>query len=355
MRRGMARPLMAAAVSLGLTMTLAACGGSDSAGDGSAGSVVYDGFGGDGQEAQASAWLEPFTEETGITVTQDSPMSYTRIQQMVQAGEVIWDVVDGGADMPGGVQDNPALAEIDCEIVSCDDFTGPHLAQPQGVPSYIYAYVLAYNTDEVGADVPVGLQDLWNTEDFPGTRMIDGTYGFLGLLEAAVVHAGVPRDQIYPIDVDLAFSELDKIKDDLVFYSDQQECVNAVSSGEAIMGMCFNGRTTLTMDEGLPIDIAWGQQAQAAASIIIPRDAPNLENAQRLAAWITSAEHNGEISNFLPYAPANPLATPVGQYADDVPTENELTGDDAPLFVQLEWWGENAGDMYERVATWTGQ
>jgi putative spermidine/putrescine transport system substrate-binding protein len=358
------RLLTGAATLMTLVLAASACSSDESSTSAAAsdpdnpyagsGSVVFAGFGGDGQDAQSSAWFEPFTEDSNIEVQQDNPSSFTRVQQMVEADHVIWDIIDGGADFPGGTEDNEALSEIDCSVVSCDDFTGPYPVQAQSVPSYIYSYVLAYNTEEAGDTPPTGLQDLWNTEDFPGTRMIDGTYGFLGLLEQAVLHAGVSREEMYPLDVDLAFEELDKIKDDLVFYSDQQECVNAVSSGDAVLGYCFNGRTTLAKEAGNPIEIAWGQQAQAPASLLIPANSPNPENAQKLAAWITSAEHNGDISGYLPYAPANPNATPTGKYADDVPTANELEGDLAPIYVDLTWWGENAGDLYERVALWTG-
>lgn len=358
------RVMVSAATALGLLVSASACGSDagsntvaadpDSPWAGT-GSVIFAGFGGDGQKAQTEAWLDPFQESSGITPDQDSPVSYTRVQQMVKAGNVLWDVIDAGDDFPGGVDDNPALTPIDCEIVSCDDFTGPYTVKKQAVPSYIYSYVLAYNTDEFGDDAPSGLQDLWNTEEFPGPRMIDASWGFLGLLEQAVLHAGVSREDMYPIDVDLAFEELDKIKDNLVFYTDQQECVNAVGSGDAVMGYCYNGRTTLAAEAGMPIDIAWGQQAQAPGAFLIPADSPNPENAQKLLAYLSSAEHNGAIANFLPYSPANPQAKAEGKYAADGPTANELDGDLAPISVDVAWWGEYAGDLYERVAQWTGE
>jgi putative spermidine/putrescine transport system substrate-binding protein len=334
--------------------TLTACGGdSDASSSSSGGSVVYTGFGGSGQEAATKAWFDDFSDSEGITVNQDDPTDYAKLQQMVKADAVTWDVVQGGTDY--GVEDNETLTDIDCTVVACDEFTGAFPVYSQAVPLYIFSYVLAYNTDTFSdAAAPTGFSDLFDTDTYPGKRAVDGANGLIGLLEAALLADGVARDALYPLDVDRALTKLDTIKDDLVFYQDAQECITNVASGEDALGMCYNGRVTLAAEEGQPIDIAWGQQIQFCDYVFIPKGAPDEQNAQKLIAYIASAEHAGDIADAIPYAPANPSASASGKYADDVPTANELTGDDAPITPDMDWWNANREDVLEKVTEWMG-
>ncbi|MDK1081100.1 MAG: hypothetical protein QGD88_06435 [Anaerolineae bacterium] len=50
-------------------------------------------WGGEYQEAQTNAFFGPFGESTGITVIQDT-MDYSKLEAMVESGQVTWDVVD---------------------------------------------------------------------------------------------------------------------------------------------------------------------------------------------------------------------------------------------------------------------
>src|SRR6266511_1788241 len=61
-----------------------ACGeGVNAKGD--AGSVTFVAYGGTGQEAETRAWFEPFEKETGVTVVQDNPTSWVKVEEMVKA------------------------------------------------------------------------------------------------------------------------------------------------------------------------------------------------------------------------------------------------------------------------------
>jgi len=207
---------VAAAVTAAAAVGLAACssGGSSASSTSakSSGTVEFTAFGGSGQQAEAEAWLQPFEKSTGIKVTQDSPTDYAKVQQMVKAKHVIWDVVEAGTDY--GLTGNSTLTNINCQVVSCSQFNGGEFKTlQQGVPLFVFAYTLAYNTNKFkGSAAPTSFADIFNTKKYPGKRDVDASGDLQGLLEAALLADGVPRDKLYPLDVDRAFKSLAKIK-----------------------------------------------------------------------------------------------------------------------------------------------
>ncbi|MEY9210744.1 polyamine ABC transporter substrate-binding protein [Thermobifida halotolerans] len=339
--------IKAAALAATVALASTACGGSGGS-DGR--TVTFAAYGGDGQQAETDAWLDPFSEETGIEVVQDDPVTYAKIEQMVETGNVIWDVAQGGSDI--GLTGNPILEDIDCEVVACEEFAdGPFPAEQQGVPVFIFSVVLAYNTEKVSG-TPTNWADFFDTETHPGKRAIDSSVGFRGMLEAALLADGVAREDLYPLDVDRALGYMEPLKDDLIAFEDATECINLVSSGEAVMGNCYNGRVTKAQEEGQPIDLAWGQQIYYCDYLFVPKGAPNKDEAMELIAHITSAENNGRIADHISYGPANPGAEVSEESLANSPTSNQLEGEDAPIVPDDPWWLENREEVMETVSEW---
>ncbi|WP_271986233.1 ABC transporter substrate-binding protein [Pseudoclavibacter terrae] len=334
-------------------LTLAGCAVSTVAGSGEAGgdTVTYTGWGGVSQESATMAWLEPYQEETGIEVVQDSPTDYSKIQQMAEAGNSTWDVVQIGADI--GIYDGDFLEPIDCEIVACDDFDGEFAAEKYGVPLFVFAIVMTYNTDSVGSDAPTTWADYYDTEKYPGTRAMYGNGGEMnGAYEAALVADGVAQDDLYPLDVDRALEKMSTIKDDIIFYTDFAECIRLVSSGEAVMGDCYSGRVQTAIAEGEPLGFSWSQQVQVSEYLVVPKGSAHVEEAMKLIAYISSSENNGRFSEYMAYGPANPHAEVSAESEPNLPTAHILTGDDAPIFPDHEWYIENVKDADRKLAEW---
>lgn len=318
------------------------------------GTVTFVGWGGTGQEAETKGWLEPFQEATGITVVQDSPNDYAKLQQMVESGNVIWDVAQSGADI--GVVDDPngILTEIDCGVVPCDQLTGLFKPEKYGVPALVFSVVLGYNT-EAFDQAPTSWADFFDTEKFPGKRAIyakDASGGLQGLLDLALIQDGVPADQLYPLDVDRALAKLDTIKDDLIFYNDFAECTNLLATGEAVMANCYNGRINLAKQEGQPVDLVWSNQVQYADYMVVPKGAPNEANAMKLIAYMTDKDTAAQLGNFISYGSPNPNAVVDPQVAATLPTSNEMTGADAPIRIDDVWWTANLEQVNQKWAEW---
>lgn len=345
------------------SLLLAACGGDDGTtrtdpgSGGDSGTVTFVGWGGSGQEAAAQGWLEPFSEETGIEVVQDSPNDYAKLQQMVESGNVIWDVAQTGADI--GVTDDPngILTEIDCDVVPCDELDGRFAIEPYGVPALVFSVVLGYNT-EAFDQPPTSWADFFDTGTFPGKRAIyakDAAGGLQGLLDLALIQDGVPLDALYPLDVERALAKLDTVKDDLIFYNDFAECTNLLATGEAVMANCYNGRIEIAKEEGQPVDLVWSNQVQYADYMVVPKGAPNEENAMRLIAYMVGKDTSAQLGNHIAYGSPNPDAVVDPAVADRLPTSNELPGADAPIRIDDAWWVENLEAVNQRWAEWKAQ
>jgi putative spermidine/putrescine transport system substrate-binding protein len=349
----------ATAASVVALFALTACSSSDSGSDTSdsssssalSGEVTFAGYGGSGGDAITSAWLDPFSEETGVDAILDPSMDNSKLLQMIDSGNVTWDVAEAGLDF-GLTEENEGLADIDCTIVECDAFDGQWPVTAKGVPMFVYSTVVTYNTDSFGENGPQNWADFLDADKFPGKRAINAGEGFFGLAEAVLLADGVSRDDLYPLDIDRALAALDPIKDDLIFITSGAECIDLVTSGEATVGACYNARVTQAASEGQPIAMSWDAQIQSTDYVTIPADSPNLDNAMALVAYITSTEHAGDITNYLTYGPGNPHATVSDDKLADVPTSNEGEGDAAPIIPDFEWWNANRADVLEAVSAW---
>jgi putative spermidine/putrescine transport system substrate-binding protein len=77
-------------------------------------------FGGVYQEAQRKAWLEPYTELTGVQFTEDENSLNATIKAQVESGQVTWDVVDVGNDF-GTDAHKDLLEPLDYSLIPRDE------------------------------------------------------------------------------------------------------------------------------------------------------------------------------------------------------------------------------------------
>ena len=61
--------------------------------------MTFVSFGGIYQDGQIAA-LDKFVQQSGVTLLSDGPTELAKIQAQVEAGNVLWDVVDTGDFMP---------------------------------------------------------------------------------------------------------------------------------------------------------------------------------------------------------------------------------------------------------------
>lgn len=308
-------------------------------------------WGGAYQEAMTEAWFEPYgAAHEDITLVQDEPTDYERIETMVEDGAVTWDVVDIENDF-GLARTEHLLEPIDCTRVPCDELQ-PELFQTTGhrVPVMLWGLVMAYRTDAWEGDAPASWEDFFDLERFPGVRTVRPSGPGSGILEGALLADGVDPDALYPLDVERALSKLEEIVDQIIWWESGQECAELLAAGTAQMGVCYNGRVFDIQQADHPVDIQWNGALIQADYLVVPRGSPNVDAAMDLIAYITSAEHNARLADFISYAPANIEA--VDRVNPDMEPHLPSTYADVTVARDDVWLDANFEAVAARFAEW---
>jgi putative spermidine/putrescine transport system substrate-binding protein len=312
------------------------------------GEVIVASWGGAVLDAQLISTIEPFQELTGIKVTVAESPDPSKIKAMVDTGNIEWDVVWlglGDVLALDGYFEEMDYAYFDLENIS-PEFVGKH-----SLASVLFAEILAYRTDAY-PEAPQGWADFWDVEKFPGGRAMPAA-AQLPFVEAAVMAAGVPKDEVYPVDLDLAFESFDKIKPHVVkWWEAGAQPPQMLTDNEVPMSVAFNGRITPIQKEGAPVDIQWNQGLLARDDLAIIKGAPNRENAFKFCAFASLPAPQARFSMQIPYGFVNTKAAELipADILATLPTSPEILPN--LLLRDEQWWAENRGPLLDRWNEW---
>lgn len=321
-----------------------------SAGAALAEQITFVSQGGAYQEAQTKAILEPAAELLGITINQDSaPDAWPVIRTQTATGKPIWDVIDTPTKdcIRGGEQGMIEALDFS-KIPNAADLPDAYKS-PYSVAYEFYSSVLAYNSDKFGDKGPQSWADFWDVEKFPGTRALRNHP--LATLEAALLADGVPKDQLYPLDVDRAFAKLEEIKPHItVWWTSGAQSAQLLADGEVDMEMAWNGRVSAVMAEGLPVDFTYNQGMLQYTSLCILKGAPNLDTAVKFINAAISADIQANFPAHIDYGPGNPKAYDTGKITPERAAEMPSAPANAAVQVLVSdtWWSSPAGEEAQK-------
>jgi putative spermidine/putrescine transport system substrate-binding protein len=337
-----------------LALTLSACGGQDAenagSGGGPSGQLVIASLGGSYQEAQSEAFFKPYAEESGVKVTeanQDGTVGPLKAQ--VEAGNPQWDVIDLGPIDARQAAADGLLEPLDKTVVSGSGLF-PGAMTDNYVATIYSSNVIAWNKDKL-ATGPQNAAEFWDTEEFPGMRALPG-YSPFSTLEQALLADGVPKDKLYPLDVDRAFTRLDQIRDSTTFYNTNEQGIQLLTSGQVAAASVPNGRVFNAIKDGQPLDYTWRDGVLYIDYWAVPKGAANKEEAMKFIAFASEAEPQARLAEIIPYGGSNEAAN------DLIPAERQADlptgGQNLSLQVtpDLDWWSENVADVTERWQAW---
>jgi putative spermidine/putrescine transport system substrate-binding protein len=315
--------------------------------------VVYATYGGTWEQIIRKAWFDPFTEKTGIRVRVASGPDNGKIRAMVRAGRTEWDVVETNPDMQWIGPKEGLLEKLDFNVIPKDGFPqGADLVTEYSVPEAFWSRVIAYNTSKFPTgNHPRNFAEFWDAKRFPGKRTLYAKANGAAL-EAALMADGVPADKLYPLDYNRAFKSLEKIRDHILWYDNNSQAMQFMQDGQAVLGLVPDGRAQFLIDKGVPLAIEYNQSLLTWVSYIVPKGAPNRENAMKLIAHITSLEGQVAIGMAYTYGLVHTAAY------DKLPPErvNLLTNGPQQkgkaVLVSEKWWGENQAKVEEAFANW---
>ena len=329
-------------------------------------------WGGAYGEAQTEAFVKPFMAATGIKTTMtDSDNPAPAIKAMVEAGNVTVDVAS--VEYADGIRlcDEGVLEPIDIASLpagadgtpAADDFL-PGAVTECAVSTDIWSNVFAYDTTKF-PEGPTKVADFFDLEKFPGKRGLKK--GAKAVLELALLGDGVPAAEVYavlstPEGVDRAFAKLDTIKADVVWWEAGSQAPQLLADGEVAMTTAYNGRIfAAAMNEGKPFQIVWDGQIYENEMFVVPKGAPNKEEAMQFVAFATSTEGLRASAQQISYGPArkSSMATEIifkdGKtvMAPHLPTAPENMGN--ALETSSDFWVDHDAELNERFQAWLSQ
>jgi hypothetical protein len=95
------------------------------------------------------------------------------------------------------------------------------------------------------------------------------------VLEAALLADGVPRDKLYPLDVDRAFKKLEEIKPNItVWWTSGGQSAQLLHDGEVDMTMIWNGRASAVMKDDPDVAFTFNDGILQNTQLCILKNAP---------------------------------------------------------------------------------
>ena len=316
----------------------------------SAQDLVIAATGGSFEDVLKEAYITHFQEATGLDIAVASQNSTVGpLKAQVEAGNVKWDVV--------------YLAPIDSEVAKADGLIQPidysivdteglreGAAKPARLAALYSASIVAWNSESL-QDI-AGPKALFDLETYPGKRAIRSSTPY-GVLEIALLADGVSPDNLYPLDLDRAFSKLDEIKDDIIFYTANEQGVQLLASGQAQLGIIPNGRAFKANADGLDINYTFNGGVNFVDYWVVPKGAKNPENAMRFLNVISKAEGQMVVGKKMAYGGNNPAADE--KYSAEHQVHMPTFADNAEGLVTMDsdWWSQNLKSVFSRWQAWT--
>lgn len=323
------------------------------------GPLVVATLGGSFETAQREAIFEPFQKQTGIETTVLAYSSPSQVVAQQKSGNIEWDTILLSTSQMLALAKEGYLQKIDYDAIdkkALDGIKDKSLIHPYGVPNIFFTRGMAYNTKLLGAGpYPTTWQDVWDVGKFSGSRSLAGFVGSLTPdLEFALLADGVAIDALYPLDVDRAFANLDKIRANVAkFWTSGALPAQLLVDGEVSIASCYANRIGDIATQNTNLVFEWNQGCLQGDYWCILEGAHNYDAAMKMISYATEAEIQAKLSNLNLLGPANTdayeLISP--ERAKLLPTSPEnIKGQ---FFYDDQWWAENFDQVQKRWESWS--
>jgi len=329
-------------------------------------------WGGAYGQSQEIALFEPFAKETGTVIaTETYDGSLAKLKGMIDGSGTPVDVADVSAGTLDKLCSDGLLETIDVTSLGAapdggsiqDDFMDGGLS-PCGVASVAWSTAITYNRQAFRKGEPTKISALLDTARFPGKRALPKNPRHT--LELALLADGVPPENVYselatPAGADRAFAALDKIKDNVLFWSEAKQPITWLLEEKVTMAAGYSGRIFRAAVGDHQIGILWDGQIYDVDAWAIPKSAKNKEEAMRFISFATSPQRLAAQAQLIAYGPMRKSAVALVGKHPIINVEMKKYLPTAPenfkqaLKFDETWWKQNGAALTQRFAEWAAQ
>ncbi len=298
---------------------------------------------------------DPFQAETGIEIV-TVPSTLGKMLAMFKAGQVDLDCIDTANDALLQLEEAGVLAPIDYKAFKYTDPADiePSFKMDYQVGSFAYAFVLAYNTSVFPAGKePKSWAEFWDLKAFPGPRTLAGMESGAPNLEFALIADGVPKEKVYPIDINRAFKAMSRIKPAVAkFWDTGALSSQMMADKEAVLGVLWNTRVQAAIDGGAPLGIQWNQNQVLVQSYGIPKGAKNADGALRFVDYSLSPVVQARWLAAYKAIPVNKKAYSSTNKELIDPATNTPWTVSKGFVNDIHWWAQNRAKVNQAWSNW---
>jgi putative spermidine/putrescine transport system substrate-binding protein len=319
-------------------------------------------FGGAYGAAQRQHMVDPFMAATGANLLfEDYSGGIAEIKAQVEAGNILWDVVDievidlERACSEGLLEVIPRdiLPAGDDGTAAMDDFYPEALANECGVGVIFWSTIFAYNRDAFPNGGPKTVAEMFDTEAFPGPRALRRRPQVN--LEWALIADGVPIDQVYdvlstPEGQERAFAKLDTIRGDVVWFDSWSQAPVLLNDGGAVIVQSANGRIfDAVVSEDRPFEMVFDGQLFDLDVWAIVKGSSKIDLAHEFIAFATGTVPLAGMQD-VAYGPTRRSSTPL--VAPEVVPFLPSSHIDIGLKADGIFWADFGETLGERFNQW---
>ena len=305
-------------------------------------------------DALNEAFFKPFTKETGIEVLITGAADLAKLKAQVMTKSVEWDVIDILPTEVLTASQEGLLAPIDYGVVQIDtgDLVYPQAKQDYAVALFTYTGGIGYDKERhPDGKHPTTWPEFWDTKKFPGRRGLRARPN--DTFETAILAAGVPPKDVYPIDVDRAFKILDEINPHINKWIDTTpQSVQLIETNELDFTYTFGGRVFAANKAGFPLGYPTDQLLIAFNTFAVPKGAANATEAMKLLNFAMRPDRQAAFCELFTYPPVTKRG--VAMLSPEMKLWVPDMSNPKHLVINAEWWGKPGrfAELTTRFRTW---
>jgi putative spermidine/putrescine transport system substrate-binding protein len=166
----------------------------------------------------------------------------------------------------------------------------------------------------------------------------------------------VPRDKLYPLDLDRAFAKYDSIRDHLIFWNSAAESQQYLVNKGADFVVTWNNRIGFLAQAGQAVGIEWEGNLRTYGVHTVPKNSPHTKATLEWIKIGNTPQYQADLAHLAGFAPTLKEALPLVK-ADVAPwlstspeaLEKSIGGMDE------KWWGTNLTETSKKWYEWAGQ